>query len=346
MESPPLAIQNSQPDGPPITAVHVRIAADPLSPERLRRAVADPAAGAIVCFEGVTREVSYLDYEVYAEMAAERIERIARDCAARHELCAIAAEHRSGTVPLGEPSVIVAVSAPHRTAAFAAAREAIDRIKDEAPIWKRELRADGSARWVDGSAPPGTLRGGLTHLDEQAPPGALVHLDERATPGRQKPPVALTHLGVDGAARMVDVGAKPETERVARARARVRMSARCARAVKSGDGPKGEVLGVARIAGIQAAKQTAQLIPLAHPLPLTFVDVGADVQVEAGVVELTAETRTRARTGVEMEAMTACAAAALTVYDMVKGVERGAVIERVELLEKSGGRSGHWTRSA
>jgi len=152
----------------------------------------------------------------------------------------------------------------------------------------------------------------------------------------------LTHLGDDGLARMVDVGAKPETERVARARARLRMSPQTARAVEAGDGPKGEVLGVARLAGIQAAKRTEELIPLAHPLPLSFADVSATVDAEAGVVDLVAEARTVARTGVEMEAMTACAVAALTVYDMVKGIERGVAIEQVVLLEKSGGRSGHW----
>lgn len=153
---------------------------------------------------------------------------------------------------------------------------------------------------------------------------------------------ALTHLGDDGRARMVDVGAKHETERVARARARLRMSSQTARAIEAGDGPKGEVLGVARLAGIQAAKRTGELIPLAHPLPLSFVDVSATVDVEAGVIELVAEARTVARTGVEMEAMTACAVAALTVYDMAKGIERGVAIEQVVLLEKSGGRSGHW----
>ena len=99
------------------------------------------------------------------------------------------------------------------------------------------------------------------------------------------------------------------------------------------------MLGVARLAGVQAAKQTATLIPLAHPLPLSFVDVEASVDVEAGLVELVAEARTVGRTGVEMEAMTACAVAALTVYDMVKGVERGVRIEDVVLLEKTGGRS-------
>jgi cyclic pyranopterin phosphate synthase len=148
----------------------------------------------------------------------------------------------------------------------------------------------------------------------------------------------LTHQGDDGRARMVDVGAKDETERRALARARLRMSPQTARAVAVGEGPKGEVLAVARFAGIQAAKQTAALIPLAHPLPLSFVDLSASVDEEGGRVELVAEARTTARTGVEMEAMTACAVAALTVYDMVKGLERGVEIAEVVLLEKSGGR--------
>lgn len=151
----------------------------------------------------------------------------------------------------------------------------------------------------------------------------------------------LTHLDEAGRARMVDVGAKEIGERVARARARVRMSPRTALAVQQGDGPKGEVLSVARLAGVQAAKLTGQLIPLAHPLGLTFVDVQASVDVGGGMVELTSEARTVARTGVEMEAMTACAVAALTVYDMVKGVERGVEIEQVVLLEKHGGRNDY-----
>jgi cyclic pyranopterin phosphate synthase len=309
-----------------IAEVHVRIAEQALSRERLRHAVADPAAGAVVCFEGVTRKVERLEYEAYAEMAAERIERIARDCAARYELCAIAVEHRTGGVPLGEPSVIVAVSAPHRGPAFAAAREAIDRIKAQAPIWKRERYADGSARWVEGEPPPSDL----------GADGSLLTVEDG-----DEPSPLLSHVGPDGSARMVDVGAKPESERMARARARVRMSPDSARAVQRGDGPKGEVLGVARLAGVQAAKQTAGLIPLAHPLALTFVDVSASVDVEGGVVELIGEARTVGRTGVEMEAMTACAVAALTVYDMVKGIERGVRIEQVALLEKRGGRSDH-----
>jgi cyclic pyranopterin monophosphate synthase len=145
---------------------------------------------------------------------------------------------------------------------------------------------------------------------------------------------------------MVDVGAKPVSERRAVARSVVRVSPETARKVAAGDAPKGDVLGVARIAGIQAAKRTAELIPLCHPLPLTFVGVEGLVDVDAGAITLTAEARTTGQTGVEMEAMTAASVAALTVYDMVKGIERGAEIAEVVLLEKSGGRSGHWTRDA
>jgi cyclic pyranopterin phosphate synthase len=143
---------------------------------------------------------------------------------------------------------------------------------------------------------------------------------------------------------MVDVGEKPVSERRAVARALVRMSPETAAVVERGDAPKGDVLGIARIAGIQAAKRTAELIPLCHPLPLSFVDVAAAVDAAAGTVTLTAEARVSARTGVEMEAMTAAAVAALTVYDMVKGLERGVAVGEVALLEKSGGRSGDWSR--
>jgi len=154
----------------------------------------------------------------------------------------------------------------------------------------------------------------------------------------------LTHLDDAGAARMVDVGAKSESERFARAQALVRMSPQTAAAVQRGDTPKGDVVGAARFAGIQAAKRTGELIPLAHPLPLTFADVCISVDAAAGTVRILAEASVVGRTGVEMEAMTAAAVAALTVYDMVKGLERGVLIERVELLEKVGGRSGSWRR--
>ena len=148
----------------------------------------------------------------------------------------------------------------------------------------------------------------------------------------------LTHLDAGGNARMVDVGEKAVSQRRARARARLRMSVETAATIAAGNAPKGEVLGTARLAGIMAAKQTAALIPLAHPIALSFVDVQASVDVEAGLVELTSEVAVAAQTGVEMEAMVACSVAALTVYDMVKGLERGVAIEAVVLLEKTGGR--------
>jgi len=154
----------------------------------------------------------------------------------------------------------------------------------------------------------------------------------------------LTHLDDDGSARMVDVGGKDVTERRAVARAIVRMPPSVAAAVAAGDAPKGDVIGTARIAGIQAAKRTDELIPLCHSLPLSFVDVEASIDAASGTVTLVAEARTTAQTGVEMEAMTAASVAALTVYDMVKGVERGVRVDAVELIEKSGGRSGAWIR--
>ena len=142
---------------------------------------------------------------------------------------------------------------------------------------------------------------------------------------------------------MVDVGGKEATDRRAVARAVMQMSPETAAAIERGDAPKGDVLGTARIAGIQAAKRTAELIPLCHPLPLSFVDVVAAIDPGAGSVTLIAEARTTAQTGVEMEAMTACAVAALTVYDMVKGLERGIEVGPVALLEKTGGKE-EWRR--
>ncbi|MGZ4351733.1 MAG: cyclic pyranopterin monophosphate synthase MoaC [Solirubrobacteraceae bacterium] len=154
----------------------------------------------------------------------------------------------------------------------------------------------------------------------------------------------LTHLDPSGQASMVDVGDKPATERRARARAVVRVSPETAATVQAGNAPKGDVIGVARIAGIQAAKRTSELIPLCHPLSLSYVGVEGSIDADSGEIELIAEARTTGPTGVEMETLTAASVAALTVYDMVKGVERGAEIASVALLEKSGGRSGEWRR--
>ena len=130
----------------------IRVTDEPLDLAALASAVRDPRAGAVVCFEGVTRDVPSLEYEAYAEMAEPRLRAIAEAEAARHGLCAVAVEHRVGTVPLSEPSVIVAASAPHRGEAFAGARAVIDRLKAEAPIWKKEVEG-GDERWVEGSLP-------------------------------------------------------------------------------------------------------------------------------------------------------------------------------------------------
>jgi molybdopterin synthase catalytic subunit len=130
---------------------HIRVREEGLSLEALSQAVSRPGAGAIVIFCGVTREIPCLRYEAYREMAEARMRRIVEDCIERHGLEAAAAEHRVGEVGLGEPSVIVAASAAHRPEAFAGASEMIDRIKAEAPIWKREIGVDGSARWAQGN---------------------------------------------------------------------------------------------------------------------------------------------------------------------------------------------------
>ena len=150
----------------------------------------------------------------------------------------------------------------------------------------------------------------------------------------------LTHLDETGAARMVDVGGKPETARSATATGRIRMSAQALAAVRDGSGPKGDVLAAARIAGIMAAKKTAELIPLCHPLALDAVTV--EFAFEADGVRATARASLTGRTGVEMEAMTAAAIALLTVYDMAKALDKGMVVEDVRLLEKTGGKSGAW----
>ena len=151
---------------------------------------------------------------------------------------------------------------------------------------------------------------------------------------------SLTHIDAQGTARMVDVGAKAETQRVAVASGLIAMSAAALAAIRAGDAPKGDVLGTARIAGIMAAKKTADLIPMCHPLMLDAVNV--DFAFEDGAVRATATASLTGRTGVEMEAMTAVSVALLTIYDMAKALDKGMVIGEVRLIEKRGGKSGHW----
>ncbi|MHB9144882.1 MAG: cyclic pyranopterin monophosphate synthase MoaC [Symbiobacteriia bacterium] len=167
----------------------------------------------------------------------------------------------------------------------------------------------------------------------------------RERPADERVDERLTHLDEQGQARMVDVGEKPVTAREAVARGRVAMRPETLRLITEGQAKKGDVLGAARIAGIMAAKRTGELIPLCHPIGLDSVTV--DLQLDEGrsTVEIEAVARTTGRTGVEMEAMTAVSIAALTIYDMVKAVDREMVIGDVRLVRKSGGKSGLWERA-
>lgn len=151
---------------------------------------------------------------------------------------------------------------------------------------------------------------------------------------------SLTHIDSHGNARMVDVGAKAETQRVAIASGRITMTAQALAAIRAGDAPKGDVLGTARIAGIMAAKRTADLIPMCHPLIIDAVNV--DFTFEDDAVRATATASLTGKTGVEMEAITAISIALLTIYDMAKALDKGMVIGDIRLVEKRGGKSGHW----
>lgn len=156
------------------------------------------------------------------------------------------------------------------------------------------------------------------------------------------PSQPLTHFDAQGQAHMVDVAGKAETHRVARARGTIRMQPATLALVAGGTAKKGDVLGIARIAAIQASKRTADLVPLCHPLPLTRVAVELELDDAASAVHITVQAETLGRTGVEMEALTAVQVGLLTIYDMLKAVDRGMVMTDIRLLEKQGGKSGHW----
>ncbi len=155
----------------------------------------------------------------------------------------------------------------------------------------------------------------------------------------------LTHFNESGEAHMVDVGGKAVTERVAVTEGYIRMQPETLQLIINGGHKKGDVLAIARIAGIMASKKTAELIPLCHPLPLTHVEIDLSAQTDQNRVRCQATVKTTGQTGVEMEALTATSCALLTIYDMCKAVDRGMVIEAVQLLEKAGGKSGHWQRN-
>ncbi|MFN2271972.1 MAG: cyclic pyranopterin monophosphate synthase MoaC [Anaerolineae bacterium] len=157
--------------------------------------------------------------------------------------------------------------------------------------------------------------------------------------------MTLTHIDESGRVQMVDVGQKPDTERVAVAKGEVQMLPDTLRLIVKGDAPKGDVLTTAQIAGIMAAKRTSDLIPLCHPLQLTKVDVEFEVDEADARIEITSTVRCRGKTGVEMEALTAVSVAALTIYDMAKAVEKTMRIGNIRLVHKSGGKSGKWEAS-
>jgi cyclic pyranopterin phosphate synthase len=163
-------------------------------------------------------------------------------------------------------------------------------------------------------------------------------------PDPSAPPPTLTHVDDAGQAAMVDVGEKAVTRREATASGRIRLLPATVRAIRENAVAKGDVVGVARRAGIQAAKETSRLIPLCHPLPLEHLEVDVTVEDDPPAVRVMATARTSGKTGVEMEALTAASIALLAVYDMVKAIDRGAVIDEVRLEEKSGGKSGEWRR--
>jgi cyclic pyranopterin monophosphate synthase len=182
------------------------------------------------------------------------------------------------------------------------------------------------------------------------PPANQGHGEPPASQGHGEFPVSqkpdLAHLDERGYARMVDVGSKPVTCREAVARARLRLSRETASALAEGKLPKGDALAVARLAGIMAAKRTSDLIPLCHMVVIASVGVEVETDIDEGLVQVTATVRANDRTGVEMEALVAAAIGALALYDMVKSIEQGAMIERVELLSKTGGQRGDWERTA
>ena len=177
----------------------------------------------------------------------------------------------------------------------------------------------------------------------QTSDSSFANSTDAATPPSPSTPSRLTHLDAQGQAQMVDVSAKNQTVRTAVAEGRVRMAPETLAAIGAGNLPKGDVLGTARLAGIMAAKQTAQLIPLCHPLPLHKVEVQLQPDSDLPGYIIRAEVKTKAETGVEMEALTAVSVAALTLYDMAKALEKSMQIETIRLISKTGGKSGDYT---
>lgn len=314
-------------DDGPTPALLCEVVESPIDVSHLVDTLRRDAHGAVASFAGVVRHVSggrpvlQLDYEIYPAMADRELRRIAAYVAERHRLGGLALVHRTGSLAVGEVSLAVVAVAAHRAEALRGCAEAVEMIKRDLPVWKREHHPDGAA-WVDARELDGVLR----------------------DPNQSAASPPLAHLDGSGSMRMVDVSDRPVTERAATAEAVVRFaSASTVQALRRGS-PKGDVLAAARIAGIMAAKRTPELIPLCHPLPLTHVDVAASIDDALPGVRLTSSARCVASTGVEMEALTAAAVAALTVVDMLKSADPWMTVESLRLLGKSGGRSGAVSR--
>lgn len=292
--------------------VRTLITREPLDPAGGAAWVREDGDGAVCVFVGHVRDrndgaaVQRLDYEAYEAMLEPELIRIAEESLRQAGASRMLIAHRLGSLGVGEASVLIAAAAAHRGQAFDACRQAIELVKADAPIWKREHRGQQTL-WVE--------------------------------PTQASAPT-LSHVDADGAVRMVDVSAKPSSSRRAVAGATVRCQPETVRHIAEGGGRKGNVIETARLAGIMAAKRTADLIPLCHPLPLTHVSVDLALDPAVGRVRITAEVRCTGPTGVEMEALTAVTVAALTVIDMTKAVDRWMTIDNVRLLHKEGGRSG------
>ncbi len=305
---------------------------EPIDAARLTAELRSDVDGAIASFLGVVRgstdgtAVSRLDYEAYPEMAGRELRRIAEAVAARHALSGLALVHRVGSLEVGAVSVAAVAAAPHRGAALDACREGIEMVKRDLPMWKREHRSDGAV-WVDARE--------LDPASTKSGPGPSHAGSETADGGAR-----LTHVDGTTGVHMVDVSDRAPSLREATAEAAVRFSSSATlQALREGSA-KGDVLATARLAGIMGAKRTPELIPLCHPLPITHVDVRCEPDPALPGVRITASARCVAATGVEMEALTAAAVASLTVIDMLKAVDAWIAVESVQLLAKSGGRSG------
>jgi cyclic pyranopterin phosphate synthase len=321
-------------DEPVAPRLRTELVTEAIDAGRLAAEVRSSVDGAVASFAGVVRGTSRgrpvlrLEYEAYPAMAEAELRRIAAAVAERHGLSGLTLVHRVGSLAVGEVSVAVVAAALHREPALRACAEAIELIKRDLPVWKREHHPDG-ADWVD-----------ARELDAQAGRESQAGPEAEAGPVAAPEPPRLTHVDASGAPHMVDVSERAPGHREAAAEAMVRFGSEDALETLRRGSPKGDVLAVARLAGIMAAKRTPELIPLCHPLPLTHVEVSAEIDAAIPGVRIRSSARCVASTGVEMEALTAAAVAGLTVVDMLKSADPWMTVEGLRLLRKSGGRSG------